>query len=131
MIAKALTEMLIHLQWKTVAIIGTGKFSFLFIVIVMIIIVNIEKYDNIWKNINEYKKKIYYVSDREPWMSLERVLLNSLQNTGAVVRRRAILPHQASFEQIRKILRSVYNVSRKGEFLLFFYLIFFFKIDYN
>lgn len=74
MIAKALTEMLIHLQWKTVAIIGT---------------------------------------DREPWMSLERVLLNSLQNTGAVVRRRAILPHQASFEQIRKILRSVYNVSRK------------------
>lgn len=76
-------------------------------------------------------EKIYYVSDREPWMSLERVLLNSLQNTGAVVRRRAILPHQASFEQIRKILRSVYNVSRRGESFLFFYLIFFFKIDRN
>lgn len=44
MIAKALAEMLIHLQWKTVAIIGTGKFSFLFIVIM---IANIENYDNI------------------------------------------------------------------------------------
>lgn len=76
-------------------------------------------------------EKIYYVSDREPWMSLERVLLNSLQNTGAVVRRRAILPHRASFEQIRKILRSVYNVSRRGESFLFFYLIFFVKIDRN
>ncbi|XP_033351701.1 uncharacterized protein LOC117234512 isoform X1 [Bombus vosnesenskii] len=74
MIAKALAEMLIHLQWKTVAIIGT---------------------------------------DHEPWMSLERALLNSLQSIGAVVRRRAVLPRRASFEQIRKILRTVYKVSRR------------------
>ncbi|XP_043529595.1 uncharacterized protein LOC122539063, partial [Frieseomelitta varia] len=73
-IAKALAEMLIHLQWKTVAIIGT---------------------------------------DREPWMSLERALLNSLQSIGIVVRRRVLLPHRASFQQIRKILRTIYNVSRR------------------
>ncbi|OAD52258.1 Retinal guanylyl cyclase 2, partial [Eufriesea mexicana] len=73
-IAKALAEMLMHLHWRTVAIIGT---------------------------------------DREPWISLERALLNSLQSIGAVVRRRAVLPQRASFEQIRKILRPVYNVSRK------------------
>lgn len=48
-------------------------------------------------------------------MSLERALLNSLQSIGAVVRRRAVLPRRASFEQIRKILRTVYKVSRRGE----------------
>ncbi|XP_026671236.1 uncharacterized protein LOC108627232 isoform X2 [Ceratina calcarata] len=73
-IAKAFAEMLMHLQWKTVAVIGT---------------------------------------DREPWVSLERALLNSLQSVGAVVRRRAILPYRATFEQIRTILRSMYNVSRR------------------
>ncbi|KAK1126533.1 hypothetical protein K0M31_004166 [Melipona bicolor] len=56
---------------------------------------------------------IHDVTDREPWMSLERALLNSLQSIGIVVRRRVLLPHRASFQQIRKILRTIYNVSRR------------------
>ncbi|XP_076752601.1 retinal guanylyl cyclase 2 isoform X1 [Xylocopa sonorina] len=77
-IAKALAEMLMHLQWKTVTVIGT---------------------------------------DHEPWMSLERALFDSLQSIGAVVRSRAVLPYRASFEQIRKILRALYNVSRRATVL--------------
>lgn len=56
---------------------------------------------------------IHDVTDREPWMSLERALLNSLQSIGIVVRRRVLLPHRASFQQVRKILRTIYNVSRR------------------
>lgn len=59
--------------------------------------------------------KLDDVTDHEPWTSLERALLNSLQSIGIVVRRRVLLPHRASFQQIRKILRTIYNVSRRGE----------------
>ncbi|CAK9802664.1 Retinal guanylyl cyclase 2 [Anthophora quadrimaculata] len=73
-IAKALAEMMMRLQWKTVAVIGT---------------------------------------DREPWTSLERALYNFLQSMGAVIRHRVTLPHQATFEQIRKTIRAMYNVSHR------------------
>ncbi|XP_053981020.1 uncharacterized protein LOC128877602 isoform X2 [Hylaeus volcanicus] len=73
-IAKALTAMLMRLQWKAVSLIGT---------------------------------------DREPWLSLERALLNALRSVGAILRFRVILPYRASLEEVRRILRPTYNVSRR------------------
>ncbi|KAK9293807.1 hypothetical protein QLX08_011361 [Tetragonisca angustula] len=52
-------------------------------------------------------------TDREPWTSLERALFHSLQTVGIAVRRRVLLPRRASFQQIRKILRALCNVSRR------------------
>ncbi|XP_043264034.1 uncharacterized protein LOC122404161 isoform X3 [Colletes gigas] len=73
-IAKALTAMLMRLQWKAVSLIGT---------------------------------------DREPWSSLERALLNAFRSVGAILRFRVILPYRASLDEIRTILRPTYNVSRR------------------
>ncbi|XP_078039827.1 retinal guanylyl cyclase 2 isoform X2 [Augochlora pura] len=73
-IAKALTEILMHLQWKAVSMIGT---------------------------------------DREPWLSLDRALLNALRGIGAILRYHVILPYHASLEEIRKLLRPTHNISRR------------------
>ncbi|XP_025163076.1 retinal guanylyl cyclase 2 isoform X2 [Harpegnathos saltator] len=55
--------------------------------------------------------------DREPWSSLDRAVINALERIGVVLRYHLILPHRATLEQIRRILRSVSSVSRRATVL--------------
>lgn len=56
------------------------------------------------------------VADREPWSSLDRAVINAFRRIGVVLRHHLILPHRATLEQIRRILRSVHSVSRRGKY---------------
>ena len=100
-IARALAEMLTHLRWETVAIVATGESLFYF---------------------SNAPLPTAQLTDREPWTSLERALFHSLQTVGIAVRRRVLLPRRASFQQIRKILRALCNVSRRGQSLFHFHV---------
>ncbi|XP_071631245.1 retinal guanylyl cyclase 2 isoform X1 [Temnothorax longispinosus] len=51
--------------------------------------------------------------DREPWSSLDRAVINAFRRIGVALRYHLILPHRATLEQIRRILRSVHSVSRR------------------
>ncbi|XP_024876241.1 retinal guanylyl cyclase 2-like isoform X1 [Temnothorax curvispinosus] len=51
--------------------------------------------------------------DREPWSSLDRAVINAFRSIGVALRYHLILPHRATLEQIRRILRSVHSVSRR------------------
>ncbi|EGI59709.1 Retinal guanylyl cyclase 2 [Acromyrmex echinatior] len=55
--------------------------------------------------------------DREPWSSLDRAMINAFRRIGVVLRYHLILPHRATLEQIRRILRSVHSVSRRATVL--------------
>ena len=48
-------------------------------------------------------------------MSLNGALLNAFRGIGVALRYRVILPYRAPVEEIRKILRPMYNVPRRGE----------------
>ncbi|XP_011692309.1 PREDICTED: retinal guanylyl cyclase 2 [Wasmannia auropunctata] len=76
--ADAVTEIFLHLQWKTAAVISI---------------------------------------DREPWSSLDRAVINAFRRLGVVLRYHLILPHRATLEQIRRILRSMHSVSRRATVL--------------
>ncbi|XP_076640642.1 retinal guanylyl cyclase 2 isoform X3 [Halictus rubicundus] len=52
-------------------------------------------------------------TDREPWSSLDRALLNALRGIGAILRYHVILPYHSSLEEIRKLLRPTHNISRR------------------
>ncbi|KYN04499.1 Retinal guanylyl cyclase 2 [Cyphomyrmex costatus] len=52
--------------------------------------------------------------DREPWSSLDHAMINAFRRIGVVLRYHLILPHRATLEQIRRILRSVHSVSRRA-----------------
>jgi len=54
-------------------------------------------------------------ADREPWSSLDRAVINAFRRIDVVLRYHLILPHRATLEQIRRILRSVHSVSRRGK----------------
>lgn len=56
-------------------------------------------------------------ADLEPWSSLDRAVINAFRRIGVVLRYHLILPHRATLEQIRRILRSVHSVSRRGKFV--------------
>ncbi|KAL6267075.1 hypothetical protein P5V15_000152 [Pogonomyrmex californicus] len=51
--------------------------------------------------------------DREPWSSLDRAVIGAFRRIGVVLRHHLILPHRATLEQIRRIVRSVHSVSRR------------------
>ncbi|KAG5307781.1 GUC2F cyclase, partial [Pseudoatta argentina] len=55
--------------------------------------------------------------DCEPWSSLDRAMINAFRRIGVVLRYHLILPHRATLEQIRRILRSVHSVSRRATVL--------------
>ncbi|XP_072756231.1 retinal guanylyl cyclase 2 isoform X1 [Anoplolepis gracilipes] len=55
--------------------------------------------------------------DREPWSSLDRAVINAFRGIGVVLRYHLILPHRATLEQIRRILKSVHSVSRRATVL--------------
>ncbi|KYM85144.1 Retinal guanylyl cyclase 2 [Atta colombica] len=55
--------------------------------------------------------------DREPWSSLDRAMINAFRRIGVVLRYHLILPHRATLEQIRRILRSMHSVSRRATVL--------------
>ncbi|XP_011882602.1 PREDICTED: retinal guanylyl cyclase 2 [Vollenhovia emeryi] len=55
--------------------------------------------------------------DREPWSSLDRAVINAFRRIDVVLRYHLILPHRATLEQIRRILRSMHSVSRRATVL--------------
>lgn len=55
-------------------------------------------------------------ADREPWSSLDRAVINAFRRIGVILRYHLILPHRATLEQIRKILKSMHSVSRRGKY---------------
>lgn len=56
------------------------------------------------------------VADREPWSSLDRAVISTFRRIGVILRYHLILPHRATLEQIRRILKSVNSVSRRGKY---------------
>ncbi|EFN69634.1 Retinal guanylyl cyclase 2 [Camponotus floridanus] len=55
--------------------------------------------------------------DREPWSSLDRAVISTFRRIGVILRYHLILPHRATLEQIRRILKSVNSVSRRATVL--------------
>ncbi|XP_032677581.1 retinal guanylyl cyclase 2 isoform X3 [Odontomachus brunneus] len=65
----------------------------------------------------QWKTAAIIGTDREPWSSLDRAVINAFRRIGVVLRYHLILPHRATLEQIRRILRSVHSVSRRATVL--------------
>ncbi|XP_011334672.2 retinal guanylyl cyclase 2 isoform X1 [Ooceraea biroi] len=65
----------------------------------------------------QWKTATIIGTDREPWSSLDRAVINAFRRIGVVLRYHLILPHRATLEQIRRILRSVHSVSRRATVL--------------
>ncbi|XP_020277564.1 retinal guanylyl cyclase 2 isoform X2 [Pseudomyrmex gracilis] len=65
----------------------------------------------------QWKTAAIIGTDREPWSSLDRAVIGTFRRIGVVLRHHLILPHRATFEQIRRILKSVHNVSRRATVL--------------
>ncbi|XP_029170688.1 retinal guanylyl cyclase 2 isoform X2 [Nylanderia fulva] len=65
----------------------------------------------------QWKTAIIIGIDREPWSSLDRAVINAFRRIGVILRYHLILPHRATLEQIRKILRSMHSVSRRATVL--------------
>lgn len=57
-------------------------------------------------------------ADREPWSSLDGAVINTFRRINVSLRYHLILPHRATLEQIRRILKSVNSVSRQGKYLI-------------
>ncbi|XP_012537181.2 retinal guanylyl cyclase 2 [Monomorium pharaonis] len=55
--------------------------------------------------------------DREPWSSLDRAVIGAFRRIGIVLRYHLILPHRATLEQVRRILKSAHSVSRRATVL--------------
>ncbi|KAL0114110.1 hypothetical protein PUN28_011433 [Cardiocondyla obscurior] len=65
----------------------------------------------------QWKSAAVISIDREPWSSLDRAVINVFRKIGVVLRYHLILPHRATLEQIRRILRSAHSVSRRATVL--------------
>ncbi|XP_039308275.1 retinal guanylyl cyclase 2 isoform X2 [Solenopsis invicta] len=65
----------------------------------------------------QWKTAVVISMDREPWTSLDRAVIDAFRRIGVVLRYHLILPHRATLEQIRRILRSAHSVSRRATVL--------------
>lgn len=57
------------------------------------------------------------IADREPWSSLDQAVINAFRRIGVILRYHLILPRNTTLEQIRRLLRSVNSVSRRGKYI--------------
>ncbi|XP_070151794.1 retinal guanylyl cyclase 2 isoform X1 [Polyergus mexicanus] len=65
----------------------------------------------------QWKTAVIIGIDREPWSSLDSAVINAFGKIGVVLRYHLILPHRATLEQIRRILKSVHSISRRATVL--------------
>ncbi|XP_015179191.1 PREDICTED: retinal guanylyl cyclase 2-like isoform X3 [Polistes dominula] len=56
-------------------------------------------------------------TDKEPWSSLDRVVVDALRTIGIVPRYHAILPQRATWSQVRRTLKSLHYISRRATVL--------------
>ncbi|XP_035725180.1 retinal guanylyl cyclase 2-like isoform X1 [Vespa mandarinia] len=56
-------------------------------------------------------------TDEEPWSSLDRVVVDALRTIGIVPRYHAILPQRATWNQVRRTLKSLHYISRRATVL--------------
>ncbi|XP_047348159.1 retinal guanylyl cyclase 2 isoform X3 [Vespa velutina] len=59
----------------------------------------------------------FFSTDEEPWSSLDRVVVDALRTIGIVPRYHAILPQRATWNQVRRTLKSLHYISRRATVL--------------